>query len=211
MINRVITGILLCLAALLVAAPVLAHEALVGNYIELKTNTVVAVVVKNEKEARLDRGAALDYMLTDDDTVWVLYAGGAGWHLSDYGERLKTYAEANDPRLPHNDVDFTDTGRVQEIGGYTGKVFEIYDRRAGVTYEAVLCDDPDVFMVSRAIMLTYSNLHAEPGARSPVDKIIGDTGINYGVLKLGGLLEFTGLEFKNYPDDYWELPQNIIF
>lgn len=193
------------------ALPVWAEDGLIGLFKDLQTGNSITVTVKARDLARIDWSADAAYMLIDGGGVWRLQPGGRGWYLSDYGEALQRFADADDPRLPHADAVYRDTGQTETIGGYTGAVFAITDRRAHVTYEAVLCNDAELFKVSQALMYMYGNINAPLGQRSAVDKIIAETGVNYGVLRLGNLFEFEALENRNVAEGCWDLPENIIF
>lgn len=186
-------------------------ECMLGSYTDLKTGGTVNVTVKDAQNARIDRELSTAYILLENGTVWSLEGGAGGWYLNDYAESLQRFKDANDPRLPHADISFSDTGRTEVIGGLTGKVFEINDRRGRITYEVVLCDDAELFAVSQVLLLLYSDLNAPPGQRGPVDKIIHDTGINYGVLRMADLFEFKGKKAIICGDAVLELPDNLIF
>lgn len=203
--------ILCCLCLLLIPVSAPAFEGLQAVYADLKTGGVLNVTAKDAQNARIDYELSTSYILAENGTVWRLEDGADGWYLTDYAEALARYKETGDPRLPHADIGFKNTGRTEEVGGLTGAVFEINDRRARITYEAVLCDDAGLFTVSQVVLLLYSDLNASVGERNPVDKIIRDTGINYGVLRLGDLLEFRSIEPVTGKDALLELPSNLIF
>ena len=194
--------ILVFALVVLLPLPTLAFNALTGNYNNLKTGDTMTVMVKNAQNARINYKAAAGYTLLENDTVWLLDDAANGWYLKDYAEALRQYKAAGDPRLPHADISFSNTGQTEIIGGLEGIVFEITDRRARTTYKAVLCDNEDLFAVSQVILLMYSDLNAPPGQRSSIDKIIYDTGINYGVLRLEGLLKFEKKQYLEYDEAY---------
>lgn len=186
-------------------------EAMRGYFTDLKTGGSISVTVKDAQNARIDRALSTAYILVENGTVWNLESGAGGWYLNDYVEALQRYKDADDPRLPHADISFRDTGRTEVVAGLAGKVFEIDDRRGRMTYEAVLCADEELFAVSQVLLLLYSDLTTPPGRRGPVDKIVHDTGINYGVLRLGDLFEFNGKEAIICDEVVLELPDNLIF
>ena len=203
--------ILCCLWLALTPGIALAFEGLAGDYADLKTGRVISVTVKDSQKARIDHDLPNAYILVENGTVWRLESAGGGWYLADYTELLKRHKAAGDPRLPHADISFNNTGRTEVIGGLTGTIFEINDRRARATYEAVLCDNAGLFAVSQVMLLLYSDLGAPVGERNPVDKIICETGVDYGVLRLGDLFEFKSLKPVSGDEDLLELPPNLIF
>ena len=202
-------GFIIILAILFWAAPVWAVNALVGYYKD-HTGADIKVVLGPGGQGRINLASDVFFIL-DGDNIWAASEiEGAGWTVIDFAERTRETTRAKPGLLQkYTKVTVKDTGYTQTTAGYAGKVFEVKVNGTGEVYTITAVKDPAVARLSKAVMIFFRDMDAEPAQSDVMAIINANFKGGYGILNLDNALVLKKVERAEYDEAYFVLPAEL--
>lgn len=205
----------ICLLAVLflLPAPLWAAKALEGTYASEQLG-LLKIVIKNDDTYRID------IIEDDEEPISMMVIGGkrwvvgrddpdTPWEVLDYDAVLTHFADEM-TTLPDMSKD-ADIAKptTQTVGKFKGQAFKVDYPDEG-DFMLVLSDDKDVAKVSKLILALMKEIGEDEivMAAYVMERLAGEQQKDFGLLVCEDDYELKNLEYKDYPDSYFMLPEN---
>lgn len=197
------------LVCLLAAAPALAAKSLVGNFTYDDLGGSLQVVVKNEKNFRIN--------IDDDEDVFLLMTNGkrwmvgrdndeSNWEAIDFEVLMEYLFEMDALGASGYGKGVITKAGAQKVGGIDGEGFTVtYDDD---TFNLIVTKNADVATLTKAIFSFLEGIDDEDIQLlvATLKQVSDENKKVYGLLQYDDDFVFNGLERKNFPDSYFTLP-----
>lgn len=202
------------LVCLLSAAPAWAAKALVGNFEDEGFGGNLQVVVKNEKNFRINIDNDEDvFLLMSDGKRWLVGRDDddSNWEAIDFDTMTESLGLIDTSGA-------TDTGKAvitkageQKVGGIAGENFTV--THDDETFNLIVTKNADIVTLTNAIFGFLKGLDDNDiqAMVATLAQVSDENNKVYGLLQYDNVFVFTGLERKNYPDSYFTLPADAVF
>lgn len=211
-------GLMVCsLLCCLVAAPLWAAEALVGNYASENLDDL-RIIFKSDQVFRInlaEEDGEDVFMLMSDGKRWLVGRDDdeSAWEAFDFGVMADFIAAMEEP-LPDLSAKakITKAG-TQTVSGIAGEVFKIQypDGADFEDYTLVLTDNADVAALTKAMLVFFKDFDEDDLTIMTfiITRLNQENKKDYGLLVFDDDFEFKGLAREDYPDSYFALPEGV--
>ena len=209
--RKFIMGILVAL--FLMPVPLWAAETLVGHY-AFDSFDNLQVVVKNNETVRInitDDGSEVFFMLLNDGKRWMVGRDNdeSVWEAFDF-DALVLFMQATKEQMS----DISATAEItkdgdQTVGGIAGEAFNV--KYPDEHFRLVVTENAEIVTLTNAMYTIFADIDDDELAImvQTLQSLNKENGKDYGLLQYNEEFTFLSLEQKNYPDSYFNLPENV--